>query len=83
MKMYEFRLKMSQKFILKGPINNIPAMIKIMAWHHPGDKPLSEPMMVSLPVHICVTGPQWIDNIVVGTTVLRVATSSETTIFTM
>ena len=33
-----------------------------MAWRHPGDKPLSEPMMVSLPTHICVTRPQWVIN---------------------
>ena len=26
----------------------------------PGDKPLSEPMMVSLLMHICVTRPQWV-----------------------
>ena len=26
----------------------------------PGDKPLSEPMMVRLPTHICVTRPQWV-----------------------
>ena len=26
----------------------------------PGDKPLSEPMMVSLPTHIYVTRPQWV-----------------------
>ena len=25
-----------------------------------GDKPLSEPMMVRLPTHICVTRPQWV-----------------------
>ena len=31
-----------------------------MAWHHWGDKPLSEPMMVSLLTHICVTLPQWV-----------------------
>ena len=29
-----------------------------MAWRRPGDKPLSEPMMVSLLTHICVTRPQ-------------------------
>ena len=28
-----------------------------MAWRCSGDKPLSEPMMVSLPTHICVTRP--------------------------
>ena len=26
-----------------------------MAWRRPGDKPLSEPMMVILPMHICVS----------------------------
>ena len=31
-----------------------------MAWHRSGDKPLSVPMMVSLPTHICVTRSQWV-----------------------
>ena len=31
-----------------------------MAWCRPGDKPLSESMMVSLLTHICVTRPQWV-----------------------
>ena len=43
-----------------GPINNIPALVQIMAWRRPGDKPLSEPMMVRLLTHICVTWPQWV-----------------------
>ena len=30
----------------------------------PGDKPLSEPMIVRLPTHICVTRPQWVNNCV-------------------
>ena len=51
----------SPKFVLEGPINNIPALFQIMAWHQPGDKPLSEPMMVSLLMHICVTWPQWVN----------------------
>ena len=33
-----------------------------MAWRRPGDKPLSEPMMVSLLTHICVTRPQWVNS---------------------
>ena len=49
------------RFVPKGPINNIPAMVQIMAWRRPGDKPLSEPMMVSLPTHICVARPQWVN----------------------
>ena len=57
MKMFEF-FKISLKFVPKGQINNIPALVQIMAWRRSGDKPLSEPMMVSLPTHICVTRPQ-------------------------
>ena len=53
-------IKISLKFVPKGPINNIPALVQIMAWRRPGDKPLSEPMMDSLPMHICVTRPQWV-----------------------
>ena len=53
-------LKISLKFVPKGPINNIPLLVQIMAWRRPGDKPLSEPMMVSLLTHICVTWSQWV-----------------------
>ena len=53
-------IKLSMKILPKGPINNIPTMVQIMAWRRPGDKPLSEPMMVSLPTHICVARPQWV-----------------------
>ena len=42
----------------QGPIKNISALVQIMAWWRPGDKPLSEPMMVSLLTHTCVTRPQ-------------------------
>ena len=59
-------IKISLKFVLKGPINNIPALVQIMAWRQSGDKPLSEPMMVSLMMHICVTRPQWVNNTAVG-----------------
>ena len=50
-------IKISLKFVPKGSINNIPALVQIMAWRLPGDKLLSEPMMVNLPTHICVTRP--------------------------
>ena len=52
--------KISLKFVPKGPINNNPALVQIMAWRRSGDKPLYEPMMVSLLTHICVTRPQWV-----------------------
>ena len=47
-------IKISLKFAPKGPINNIPALVQIMAWRQPGDKPLSEPMIVSLRM------PEWV-----------------------
>ena len=53
-------IKISLKFVPKGPINDIPALVQIIAWRRPGDKPLSEPRLVSLPTHICVTRPQWV-----------------------
>ena len=58
--MYEFQCKISPKFAPKDVINNIPAWVQIMVWHQPGDKPLSEIMMVSLLMHICITRPQWV-----------------------
>ena len=47
------------KFVPKVRIDNIPALVQIMAWRRLGDKPLSEPIMASLLTHICVTRPQW------------------------
>ena len=49
------------KFVPNVRINNIPALKQIMAWRLPDDKPLSEPMMVILLTHICVTRPQWVN----------------------
>ena len=56
-------IKISLKFVPKGPINNIPALVQMMDWHHPANKPLSEPVMVSLPTPIWVTLPQWLNEL--------------------
>ena len=56
----QISINISLKFVPKGRINNIPVLVPIMAWHRPGDKPLSEPMMVGLLTHICITRPQWV-----------------------
>ena len=45
-------IKISLKFLPRGPVNIIPALVQIMAWHQPGNKPLSEPLMVSLLMHL-------------------------------
>ena len=42
-----------------------------MAWRRPGDKPLSEPMMVSLLTQICVTLSQWFKCIMCGKMLLK------------
>ena len=58
-------LKISLKFVPNVRINNIPVLVQIMAWCRQGDKPLSEPMMVNLPTHICVPRPQWVNGHVI------------------
>ena len=35
-------IKISLKFVPTGLINNIPALVQIMAWRRPGDKPLPD-----------------------------------------
>ena len=53
-------INMSLEFFPRGPINNIPTLVQVMAWRRPGDKPLSEPVMVRVPTHICIIRPQWV-----------------------
>ena len=53
-------IKISLKFVPKGLINNIPAFVQIMAWCRPGGKPLSETMMDSLLLYICIARTQWV-----------------------
>ena len=45
-------IKISLNFVPMSTINNIPALVQIMAWCRPSNKPLSEPMMFSLLMHI-------------------------------
>ena len=47
-------IKISLKFVPKGPINNNPALVQIMAWRRSGDKILSELMMVNSQTHMCL-----------------------------
>ena len=57
MEMYAVRSKFHWSLFLGGPINNNLALVGIMDWRRPGDKPLTESMMFSLLRHICVTRP--------------------------
>ena len=56
-------LKISLPFVPKDRINNNLALGLIMAWYRPGDKPLSEPVIVRLPTLICDTRPQWVKSV--------------------
>ena len=55
MKMYEFQLKIHCNLFLRFELT-----ISQDWFRWPGDKPLSEPMLVSLMTHIFVTRPQWV-----------------------
>ena len=44
-------IKISLKFVPRGRINNIPALVQIMAWHWPDDKPFSE-----IHIHVVLVG---------------------------
>ena len=50
-------LKISLKFAPKVWINNIPALVQIIAWDQSGDKPFSEPVMFWLLTRMYIT--QW------------------------
>ena len=54
-------IQISLTFVTRGPTNNIPALVQIMTWRRPRDKPLYGLMMVRLLMHICVTRPQWVN----------------------
>ena len=41
-------MKIPLKFVPKGPINDIPVLVQIMAWRRSSDRPSSEPLMVKL-----------------------------------
>ena len=51
----------SLKYVSNDPWNDISSLFWIMAWRWPGNMPLSEPLVISLMMHICVTRPQWIN----------------------
>ena len=73
-------IKFSHKFVPKRPINNIPALVQIMAWRRPGDKPLTEPVMVSLLTRIRVTRPQWVNKVEDAVTVHQTFFLPQTTV---
>ena len=53
--------EISLKFVCQFRIKYVLVLDQIIAWCCPSDKPLSDPMLVSLPTQIWVTRPQWIN----------------------
>ena len=45
MKKFVLSIRISLKFVPKGPMDDKSALVQVMAWHRPGDKPLSETML--------------------------------------
>ena len=43
-------IDISLKFVPEGKIDNIPALVQIMAWRRSGEKPLSDPMLTQFTV---------------------------------
>ena len=54
-------IKISLKLVPTVRINNTLALVQIIAWRWPGDKPLSDQWLFVLLMHICVTRPQWVN----------------------
>ena len=48
-------ISITLKYVAKGSMDNKPALVQIMAWRQPGDKAVSETMIVSLLMHIRVS----------------------------
>ena len=57
-KIYKFRLRFCWNLFPR-----VQLTIFQQAWCWPGNKPLSEPMMVNLLMHICITRPQWVNTL--------------------
>ena len=53
-------IRVSSKFVAKGPIDNTSVLVRVMALHRTGDKSLPEPMLTISPSHICGIMEKWV-----------------------
>ena len=57
-------IEISLKFVPKGPFNNNPALVQLMAWRQIGNKPLFEPMLTRFTdAYICGTRGRWVNTL--------------------
>ena len=45
---FRISIQISLKFVPKRVIDNMSALVQVIAWRQPGDKPLPKPMMTQL-----------------------------------
>ena len=62
----------SLKFVAKYPIHNKPALVLVMAWHHTGDRPLTESMLTQFTDEICGTRGRWVDKCIMQSITVHV-----------
>ena len=56
LKFFFFFFEISLKFVPKGPIKNMSALVQIIAWSRQGDEPIADPMVVRLTTHADTKG---------------------------
>ena len=55
-------IKISLKFVPKGPIDNKPALVQIMDRPWIGTRPFSEPTLTDSLTHVCGTRGRWVNS---------------------
>ena len=82
--MFYSLVKISLKFVSKGPIDNNTALVQIMAWGRIGNKPLSEPMMTQFTdIYAALGGDELNDNKMMSTCIFIYHTLSYTHTYIM
>ena len=59
-------INISLKFIPKGPLDNMSALVQIMAWWWKGSSHYLNQWWLNLMMHIRVTQPQWVTSLAPG-----------------
>ena len=58
---YDNLIQIPLKFVPKGKIEKMPALVKVMAWHWVGGKPLPEPLMTTIHDPSGITRQQYVN----------------------
>ena len=55
-----FFIRVSSKFVAKGPMDKTSVLVRVMALHRTGDESLPEPMLTISTSHICGITEKWV-----------------------